>query len=228
MALEDAILTENYRERLLKLDTGAVSDAMDQLGLKGATYGIRPAWPCPRIAGPAVTVKAIPVGLTPPPQHINIHAISSAEPGSVLVIDDAGRTDVACMGDLQSLAAKLQGMSGAVIDGACRDIDAVREIGFPMFTRGVVPMTARGRIQQEAWNVMVQIGGVQVRPGDWIIGDGSGVVVIPQEHAEEVIKAAEAIVAREEAMAEAVRSGRTILDVMTNFNYEHMLESKES
>jgi regulator of RNase E activity RraA len=221
-------LTDNYQERLLRLDTGAVSDALDQLNLKGATYGIRPAWPCPRIAGPAVTVKAIPAGLTPPPQHINIHAISTAEPGSVLVIDDAGRTDVACMGDLQSLAAKLAGLSGAVIDGACRDIDAVRDIGFPMFTRGVVPMTARGRIQQEAWNVMVQIGGVQVRPGDWIIADGSGVVVIAKEHAEEVIKAAEAIVAREEAMAEAVRSGRTILDVMTNFNYEHMLESKSS
>jgi regulator of RNase E activity RraA len=130
------------------------------------------------------------------------------------------------MGDLQSLSAKLGGLSGAVIDGACRDIDAVRDIGFPMFTRGVVCMTARGRIQQEAYNVMVQIGGVQVRPGDWIIADGSGVVVVPQEHAEEVVAAAEAIVAREEAMAEAVRSGRTILDVMTNFNYEHMLQEK--
>src|SRR5687768_45880 len=151
----------DYRERLLKLDTGAVSDALDQLGLKGATYGIRPAWPCPRIAGPAVTVKAIPVGLTPPAQHINIHAITEAATGSVLVIDDGGRTDVACMGDLQSLSAKLGGLSGAVIDGACRDIDAVRDIGFPMFTRGVVCMTARGRIQQEAYNVMVQIGGVQ-------------------------------------------------------------------
>jgi regulator of RNase E activity RraA len=219
-------VTDNYAERLLRLDTGAVSDAMDQLGLKGATYGIRPAWQCPRIAGPAVTVKAIPVGQTPPPQHINIHAITEAAPGSVLVIDDAGRTDVACMGDLQSLAAKLGGLAGAVIDGACRDIDAVRDIGFPMFTRGVVPMTARGRIQQEAYNVMVQIGGVQVRPGDWVIADGSGVVVVPQERAEEVVSAAEAIVAREEAMADAVRSGRTILDVMTNFNYEHMLEEK--
>lgn len=219
-------MTSDLRDRLLRLDTGAVSDALDQLGLKGATYGIRPAWPCPRIAGPAVTVKAIPAGLTPPAQHINVHAISTAEPGSVLVIDDGGRTDVACMGDLQSLAAKLRGLAGAVIDGACRDIDAIREIGFPMFTRGVVPMTARGRIQQEAWNVMVQLGGVQVRPGDWIIADGSGVVVIPQERAEEVISAAEAIVAREEAMAEAVRAGRSILEVMTDFGYERMLERK--
>jgi regulator of RNase E activity RraA len=74
---------------------------------------------------------------------------------------------------------------------------------------------------------MVQIGGAQVRPGDWIIADGSGVVVVPQEHLEEVVSAAEAIVDREEAMAEAVRQGRSILDVMTNFNYERMLEERK-
>ena len=214
----------SIRDRLLRMDTGAVSDALDQLGLKGATYGIRPAWPCQRIAGPAVTVKAVAAGQSKPPQHINIHAISTADPGSVLVIDNAGRTDVACMGDLQSLAAKLRGLAGAVIDGACRDVDAVRDAEFPMFTRGVVPMTARGRIQQEAYNVMVQIGGTQVRPGDWVIADGSGVVVIPQEHTEAVLAVAEDIVDREEKMAEAVRNGMSILDVMTNFNYERMLE----
>jgi regulator of RNase E activity RraA len=220
-------MDETIQRRLLRLDTGAVSDALDQLKLRGATHGIRPVWQAPRIAGPAVTVKAVAAGLTPPAQHINVHAITEAEPGSVLVIDNSGRTDVACMGDLQSLAAKLGGLSGAVIDGACRDVDAIREVGFPMFARGVVPMTARGRIQQDAWNVMVQIGGAQVRPGDWIIADGSGVVVVPQEHLEEVVSAAEAIVDREEAMAEAVRQGRSILDVMTNFNYERMLEERK-
>jgi len=218
----------SIQQRLLQLDTGAVSDAMDQLGLKGATYGIRPIWQCPRIAGPAVTVKAVAAGPTPPAQHINIHAISSADPGSVLVIDNSGRQDVSCLGDLQSLASKIRGLSGAVIDGACRDADSIREIGFPVFTRGVVPITARGRIQQEAWNVMVQISGVQVRPGDWIIADGSGVCVIQQERAEEVISAAEEIVAREQAMADAVRAGQSILDVMTNFNYERMLQERRA
>lgn len=159
-----------------------------------------------------------------PEQHINVHAISTADPGSVLVIDNSGRTDVACMGDLQSLAAKLRGLSGAVIDGACRDVDQIRDVGFPMFTRGVVPMTARGRIQQDAFNVMVQVGGVQVRPGDWIIGDGSGVVVIPQEHLEEVARASEAIVDREEKMAEMVRQGKSIHEAMGEGGYERMLE----
>lgn len=214
----------DVQRRLLRLDTGAVSDALDQLGYRGATYGIRPAWQCPRIAGPAVTVKAVAAGFSKPEQHINVHAISTADPGSVLVIDNSGRTDVACMGDLQSLAAKLRGLSGAVIDGACRDVDQIRDVGFPMFTRGVVPMTARGRIQQDAWNVMVQVGGVQVRPGDWIIADGSGVVVIPQEHLEEVLQAAEAIVDREEKMAEMVRQGKSILEAMGEGGYERMLE----
>jgi regulator of RNase E activity RraA len=173
-----------------------------------------------------VTVKAVAAGPTPPENHINIHAISTADPGSVLVIDNSGRIDTSCFGDLQSLASKIRGLSGAVIDGACRDADQIRDVGFPVFTRGVVPMTARGRIQQEAYNVMVQIGGVQCRPGDWIIADGSGVVVIPAENIEEVLVAAEDIVAREEAMAAAVRDGRSILDVMTNFNYERMLQEK--
>ncbi len=216
----------SIQQRLLRLDTGAVSDALDSLKLKGATHGIRPIWQCPRIAGPAVTVKAVAAGPTPPPQHINIHAISTAEPGSVLVIDNSGRPDVSCLGDLQSLAAKIRGLSGAVVDGACRDVDQIRDVGFPVWTRAVVPITARGRIQQEAWNVMVQFGGVQVQPGDWIIADGSGVVVIPQGNLEEVVAAAEDVVAREEAMADAVRQGRSILDVMTNFNYETMLQEK--
>jgi 4-hydroxy-4-methyl-2-oxoglutarate aldolase len=212
------------QRRLLRLDTGAVSDALDQLGIRGAVFGIRPIWQAPRIAGPAMTVKAVAAGPTKPPQHINVHAIDAAEPGSVLVIDNSGRPDVSCLGDLQSLAAKTRGLSGAVIDGACRDVDQIREIGFPVFTRAVVPITARGRIQQEAWNVMVQVGGIQVRPGDWVIADGSGVVFIPADRVAEVIAAGEEIVAREEAMAEAVRGGRSIVDVMAEFNYEGMLK----
>ena len=109
---------------------------------------------------------------------------------------------------------------------ACRDVDQIRDVAFPVFTRAVVPMTARGRIQQEAWNVMVQIGGVQVQPGDWVIADGSGVVVIPQANIEEVLSAAEDIVKREGEMAQAVRNGYSILEVMTNFNYETMLQEK--
>ena len=219
--------TELHR-RLTALDTGAVSDALDQLGLQGATHGIRPIWQAPRIAGPAVTVKATAAGSTRPEQHINIHAIASAEPGSVLVIDNGGRPDVSCLGDLQSLAAKTRGLSGAVIDGACRDADSIREMGFPVFTRAVVPITARSRVQQEGWNVLVQMGGVQVRPGDWVIADGSGVCFIPSERAEEVIAAAEDIVRREEQMAEAVRRGMSIVDVMTDFNYERMLEEQRA
>jgi regulator of RNase E activity RraA len=171
-----------------------------------------------------MTVKAIAAGPSRPPQHINIYAIDAAEPGAVLVIDNGGRPDVSCMGDLQSLASKLKGLAGAVIDGACRDADAIREMEFPMFTRSVVPITARGRVQQEAWNVMVQVSGIQVTPGDWVIADGSGVCFIPQDRIGEVLAAAEEIVDRENQMAAAVRAGRSIVDVMENFNYERMLE----
>ena len=93
-------------ERLLKLDTCAVSDGMDRLGLVGATYGVRPMWPCPRIVGRAVTMKIKPVGLEKPKHHLGTLPIDAAKPGDVIVIDNGGRPDTYCWGGLLALAAK--------------------------------------------------------------------------------------------------------------------------
>jgi len=153
-------------ERLAKLDTCAVSDGMDRLGLKGATFGVRPMWPCPKVAGRAVTMKIKPVGLEKPKQHLGTAAIVAANPGDIIVIDNGGRPDTSCWGGLLSLASKAKGISGVVIDGACRDIDESREVAFPVYARGVVPMTARGRVMQESFNQEIEFAGVQVHPGD--------------------------------------------------------------
>ena len=163
-------------ERLLKLDTCAVSDGMDRLGLMGATYGVRPMWPCPKIVGRAVTMKIKPVGLDKAKQHLGTLPIDAAQPGDVIVIDNGGRPDTSCWGGLLALAAKTKGISGVVIDGACRDIDESRDVGFPVYARGAVPMTARGRVMQETYNQEIEFAGVQVHPGDLVIADGSGVV----------------------------------------------------
>src|ERR1051325_3455770 len=114
-------------ERLAKLDTCAVSDAMDRLVLKGATYGVRPMWPCPKIVGRAVTMKIKPAGLDKPKQHLGSAPIVAASEGDVIVIDNGGRPDNSCWGGLLSLAAKTKGLSGVVIDGACRDVDESRD-----------------------------------------------------------------------------------------------------
>ena len=211
-------------ERLLKLDTCAVSDGMDRLGLMGATYGIRPMWPCPKIVGRAVTMKIKPVGLDKAKQHLGTLPIDAAQPGDVIVIDNGGRPDTSCWGGLLALAAKTKGISGVVIDGACRDIDESRDVGFPVYARGAVPMTARGRVMQETYNQEIEFAGVQVHPGDLVIADGSGVVIIPRSREEEIVREAEAVAATEARMADGIRQGMSVLEVLEKLGYEQMLD----
>lgn len=215
-------------ERLLKLDTCAVSDGMDRLGLMGATYGVCPMWPCPKIVGRAVTMKIKPVGLDKAKQHLGTLPIDAAQPGDVIVIDNGGRPDTSCWGGLLALAAKTKGISGVVIDGACRDIDESRDVGFPVYARGAVPMTARGRVMQETYNQEIEFAGVQVHPGDLVIADGSGVVIIPRSKEVEIVREAEAVAATEARMAEGIRQGMSVLEVLEKLGYEQMLDkSKE-
>lgn len=212
-------------ERLGSLDTCTVSDALDSLGLKGATWGVRPQWPCPRIAGRAVTMKIKPVGLKPSARHLGTAAIEAAQAGDIIVIDNAGQLQFSTWGGLLSLAAKLKGIEGVVIDGACRDIDEARELEFPVYARGVVPMTARGRVMEESFNQEVQFAGVQVHPGDLVIADGSGVVFVPREKEQETVSAAETIFAREAEMAAGIRKGYSGLEMLEKLGYEQMLKS---
>jgi len=213
-------------ERLAKLDTCAVSDGMDRLGLKGATFGVRPMWPCPKIVGRAVTMKIKPVGLDKSKQHLGTQAIVAANPGDIIMIDNGGRPDTSCWGGLLSLAAQTKGISGVVIDGACRDVDESREVGFPVYARAAVPMTARGRVMEESFNREIEFAGVQVHPGDLVIADGSGIVIIPRAKEEEVVREAEAVTATEARMAEGIREGMSVLEVLERLGYEQMLNKK--
>jgi len=211
---------------LAKLDTCAASDALDSLGLKGATWGVGPLWQCPRIVGRAVTMKIKPVGLQQPAQHLGTAPIESAKPGDVIVIDNGGKLEFSCWGGLLALSAKLKGLSGVVIDGASRDIDEARDLGFPVYARGAVPMTARGRVVQESFNQEIQFAGVQCHPGDLVIADGSGVVIVPKEREEEVVTAAEAIYQKEQEMAAGIRKGYSGLEMLEKLGYEKMLNKK--
>lgn len=213
-------------ERLLKLDTCSVSDGMDSLGVKGATWGVQPQWQCPRIAGRAVTMKIKPQGLQQPTQHLGTTAIEAASPGDIIVIDNGGQPQFSCWGGLLSLSAKLKGVSGVVIDGACRDIDEARDLEFPVYSRGVVPMTARGRVMQESFNQEIEFAGVQCHPGDLVLADGSGIIIIPREKENEVLVAAEAVFAKEQEMAAGIRKGYSGLEMLEKLGYEQMLNKK--
>jgi len=215
----------NLVERLKKLSTTNVSDALDALGLKGSTYGIRPTWEgCQKIVGQAVTVKLIAAGLTKSKNHLGVKAIEAAQKGDVIVVDNSGRLDTSCWGGILANGAKSKGISGVVIDGACRDLDDYVEADFSVYARGAVVATARGRIMEEATNVTVQFGGVQVRPGDYVIADRSGVVIVPLEKIDEVLPKAEELFQKEEDMIREIKNGASMLDVDTKYSYEKMLK----
>ncbi len=212
--------------RLKTLSTTNVSDALDKLGLKGGVIGILPIWDCGKIVGRAVTVKITAAGLMPSKHHLGTEAINAADPGNVIIVDNGGRRDVSCWGGILATAAKVKGVSGAVIDGACRDVDDYIDVGFPVYARNPVPVTARNRVMQEAFNVLVQCGGVQVRPGDYVIADRSGVCIVPQERIEEVLAIAEELYQKEEMMVAELKRGVNVLEVDAKFAYEKMLKKE--
>jgi regulator of RNase E activity RraA len=117
----------------------------------------------------------------------------------------------------------VRGVEGVIVDGACRDIDEAFDHDFAVYGSSAVPLTARGRVLETGWNEPVSFGGLTVEPGDLVIADSSGVVFIPSDHADDVLSAAEDIVARERAIAQAVREHHPMAEVM-GANYEQLLE----
>jgi 4-hydroxy-4-methyl-2-oxoglutarate aldolase len=213
---------DEWVERLRVLDTCAVSDAQDKLGIKGTVIGILPLYETGRIAGRVVTFKLKTKGNETTTRHLGTSAVEAADPGDVIVCDHRGRTDVAGWGGILSTAAKTKGVAGVIIDGASRDVDEAKGLGLPLFARAAVPLTARGRIVEESTNEPIEIGGVSLSPGDYVIADNSGVVIVPQDRVAEVVPEAENIVAREQAMARDVMAGTSVVEVM-GINYEQML-----
>ena len=212
-------------ERLARLDCCAVSDALDKLKLCGVVSGLTQLSGSGRIAGRVVTMK-LGTGTAPPgpTRHLGTTAIEAANPGDVIVVEQKSGVEAGSWGGILALGAKLRGVAGVVADGSVRDIDEAKSFEFPVFARGCTARTARGRVVELATNGPVEIGSVTVGPGDYVIADGSGVAFIKPGDIERVLEAAESIAAREAAMAQALRAGRPITEVM-GANYEHMLKA---
>ncbi|WP_067180098.1 RraA family protein [Microtetraspora niveoalba] len=201
--------------RLRALDSCAISDALDTLGLPGAVTGLRPMWPATRVmAGVVRTVKAAPKSAAGPTTHIATPLVAKADRDDVVVIDNHGRVDVSCWGGLLAEAAAQRGVAGVIVDGACRDVQDCENVDLPVFARAAVPVSARGRIVQEDMDVPIQVGTVRVNPGDLVIADRNGVAFVARAEIARVLELAERIAARELDMARAVRSGRDVIDVM--------------
>jgi 4-hydroxy-4-methyl-2-oxoglutarate aldolase len=222
--MDSKLFNEEYRSRMLKLSTPNLSDALDKVGLRGAVSGIRPMYACPRIVGRAVTIRIMATGMLKSEHHLGVHAIDAASSGDIIIIDNHGDTENNCWGEILSMGAKMKEISGVVVDGAARDIDMCEEFEFPVYARGTVPITARGRIMQESVNEVIRIGNIQVRPGDIVMADINGVVIIPVEKLDEVLEAAEQIVRKEEAMVAELKKGVPIIEVDKKYAYEQMLK----
>jgi regulator of RNase E activity RraA len=208
-------------EQMARLDSCAMSDALDRWGLPGAAAGIGPVAAARPIAGRAITVRLRTAGPVAPARHLCTAAIEAAGPGTVIVVQHPGGR-AAGWGGILSLAATVRGIEGVVVDGPVRDVDEAASLGFPVFARSVTPVTARGRIAEADWNVPVAIDGCTVTPGDLVLADRSGVVFVPAARAAEIIAVAAQIAAREADMAAAVRGGAAVSQVM-NSTYERLL-----
>lgn len=214
-------------KRLQRLDVCAVSDAMDKLGLPPSVSGLTQQSTPQRIAGKVVTYKLVPAAQVPnhagAPRHLGTTAIEAAQPGDVIVIEQRTGLDAGSWGGILSLAAKLRQVAGVVVDGPVRDIDEARAYEFPVYARGLTARTARSRVAEAFTNQPVRIGEVTVCPGDYVIADASGAVFIAAADIDRVLQAAEMIVGREAAMAQALRAGQPVSQVM-GADYEHMLK----
>ena len=209
-------------QRAAKLDTTALSDALDRLGIPGQCLGIKPLDYRFRLAGRAFTILYGPAGV--PPGTVG-DFIDDAPIGSVIVIDNGGRENATVWGDILTMVAHRRGIAGTVIDGACRDTNLSRELGYPIFSRSYSMRTGKDRVQVESMNGPVNIGDARISAGDILRGDADGVIAIPQAHENEVLTVAEEIDGVEEKIRQAVLDGMTLADARRQHKY-HQLQSK--
>ncbi|MBO2535280.1 RraA family protein [Rummeliibacillus suwonensis] len=190
----------NFEELLHTLPTTAISDAL--AGTTNVNAAIKPLKDQYHIAGRAVTVR-LPIG----ENGALLEAIRIAQPGSILVVDAKGDTNRAVAGDFVVSLMKGMEIQGLVVDGVIRDIQAIRDLNFPVFSLGTT-VAAGNKFGGGMIQVLVAVGGISVQPGDFIVGDTDGVVVIPQSQVKEVIQKAQNKLAKDEARALAVANGK--------------------
>ena len=191
-----------------------VADAQERAGVM-RSY-LKPITSDTRFVGPALTVR-----LEPGNQVDCLDALEVAQQGDVVVVDAAGETETSIWGGLMSGLCKMKGVVGAVVDGGIRDIDETRDLGFFIFSKSIVPRSTHspysGRMDPIEVNVPIQCAGVLVKPGDLILGDEIGVVVIPLENAAETLVKARIQAENEEKTRQKIREGKTVEELLAEF-----------
>ena len=203
------------RRRLLALSTALLSDALGKTG--AMDHDMRCLSANPRMAGPAMTLRVHTADIL-----MVAKAVSMCARGSVLVIDGQGELNTALWGALITVAARLRGLEGVVIDGAIRDVAEIRKDPFPVFARAVVPNAGGAEYRGET-GIPIQCGGVVVHTGDWVASDEDGVVVIPAGRLDSVLTIAARLREVESEIEKHVRRGK---DLASLLRYDELLERK--
>ncbi len=209
-------------ERAAKLYTGAITDVLDELGERGRTLpsNLLPLREGTRLAGPAFPVEGVPaVQLERDASIRGLLTMFGEVPSHHVVVyqthDEA--STAAHLGELSAISLRARGCVGAVIDGGCRDIELILAEEFPVFCRYRTPADAVPRWQIEHWNTPVTIGSVRIEPGDYVVADRDGIVVIPAALLDEAIERAEEVVATENEIRTAVRNGVAPLEAYDQY-----------
>lgn len=210
-------------EALGNLSCTDLSDAMDRLGIAGQCSMIMPLDRSFRLVGQAYTLRYGPIGVDGGTVG---DYIDDVEAGHAVVLDNGGRTDVTVWGDLLTSTAFRRGVAGVVIDGVSRDIDRSIELGFPIFSRGTWMRTGKDRVRVEAVQEPVSLGGIRILPGDWLRGDGDGLVAIPAARIDEVIAVAQEVHDAEDRIREAIDKDMPLREARAAFNY-HSLQTRK-
>jgi regulator of RNase E activity RraA len=217
------------RAAFLEFDdmTTTVSDILDSLGISGVVPGsyLPGLLPGKRMVGTAVTLRSIPERKTPTQGHIDKEPIRMStrevyylsEEGDVLVADFGGNRDVSNMGGMSCTVGKSAGFSGAIVNGAVRDVNSIRGLDYPVWATGVTPITGKFRMEAVEINGPVTVQGILVEPGDLVVADDSGVCFIPSAYIERVLSEAQAIEKAEDTMRGLIVNKRPISELRPLF-----------
>lgn len=211
--------------KLNGFDTTTLSDALDALGLPGAIAHISPVTVKKKICGVVKTIRLGPQENQKAKFHLGTTAIASANSEHVLFVDNQGRRDCSSWGGLLSLAAQKSGVRGVISYGLCRDIDEIKELGFPIYALGATPISARTRAMEIESGGTFEVDGVLVSEGDYVVADQSGVVVIAKDKIHDVLEKAKTIQTAENKMAEKLKTSTEPQKVL-GANYDKLTERK--
>jgi len=206
--------------RCANIGVSSWSDALDELAIDGVLQGITQRSGSGRIAGFAVTARHLPgkLGEFEKSDFAVGRLVAATGPGKVLMIDMGG-APISTLGGLASLAASKRGASGVVIDGGCRDIDEIRATKLWLASRWVVPTTGKRRLKLQSLGETVSVGGIRVSQGDLVIGDDTGIVVVPRAKLLDVLEQAERIVAVDERVEARIRAGESFASAAAAAGY---------